>query len=77
MRVLPFVTMLAAASPVAAQSPLPDVAAQARDLTFERSQPFAGLNEVGALTRFGRSTPFMPFLEGDIPTGRCSGRFGA
>jgi len=51
MRVLPFLTMLAAASPVAAQSPLPDVAAKARDLTFQRSQPFAGLNDVGALSQ--------------------------
>lgn len=67
MRVLPFVTMLAAASPVAAQNPLPDVAAQARDLTFERSQPFAGLNEVGALSQVWSVNTFYAVFRGRHP----------
>jgi len=67
MRVLPFLTMLAAASPVAAQSPLPDVAAKARDLTFQRSQPFAGLNDVGALSQAWSVNTFYAVFRGRYP----------
>jgi hypothetical protein len=67
MRVLPFLAMLTAASPVAAQNPFPDVAAEARDLTFERRQPFAGLNEVGALSQAWSVNTFYALFRGRYP----------
>lgn len=70
MRVLPLLAMLMAASPVAAQNGFPDVAAQARDLTFESRGPFAGLNEIGALSQAWSVNTFYAVFRGDYPVQR-------
>jgi hypothetical protein len=67
MRALLFLTMLTAASPVVAQNAFPEVAAQARDLTFERRQPFAGLNEIGALSQAWSVNTFYAVFRGRYP----------
>jgi hypothetical protein len=67
MRGLPLLAMLLLASPVAAQNAFPDVAAQARDLTFESRPPFAGLNEVGALSQAWSVNTFYAVFRGRCP----------
>lgn len=49
--VLAFAALLTAVSPAMAQDDYADVAAQARELDFARARPFAGLNEIAALSQ--------------------------
>ena len=68
MRGLPLLLMsLLLASPVAAQSAFPGVAAEARGLMFEGRQPFAGLNEVGALSQTWSVNTFYAVFRGRYP----------
>jgi hypothetical protein len=67
MRLLLSAALLMAASPVMAQDDYEAVAAQAREVDFDRRRPFAGLNEIGALTQEWSVNAFYAVFQGEHP----------
>ena len=67
MRLLLSAALLMAASPVMAQDDYEAVAAQAREVDFDRRRPFAGLNEIGALSQEWSVNAFYAVFQGEHP----------